>query len=402
MDNETEPTVNPTPNNIEPLAQKKEVDLGAILLPKKEVHDPLNAARADAGTLLKQEQTAELPKTPAPQIPLPPRNESIVQPLVTYQSDMQKYIQKNNVSNVTIAAAEAERRGKGDVAEPQKTRGSFWFKLGMIFLGSLLVGGTVGTLGYVVYQFRALPAATNPQAPVIAVDEVQNVFLSASETHTDALQKLSQAKDAVRLSVGLVAHLLPMSDTEELTPLDGKVFLGILAPTMPRELARSLLPTFLVGVHSFDRNQPFVILKTDSYEQAYSGMLAWESAMLRDLSPLFAEPLQPTPLEAPVFATTTATSSQTATSTASVASTTSTHSTTTVVIPAPQTTVLQSGFVDKILENHDTRVLQTNTGEVYFLWTFLDRGTILITTNQHTLREVILRTHEAPIIPDLQ
>ncbi len=406
MDKEIEPAQAPTtpaPTNPPPQSVKKEVDLGAILLPKKEVHDPLNAPRVEAGVLLKQEQTAELPKTPVTPLPTPPRNDSIVQPLETYQSDMQKYIQKNNVSNVTIAAAEAERRGKGEgvvVSTPQT--GSFWFKLGMIFLGSLLVGGAVGIVGYVVYQLQALPAAINPQAPVIAIDEVQTVAISPNDSHAAALDKLAKAKDVIKLSVGLVAHLVPISSTSTTqAPLDGKIFFGILAPNMPRELARTLLPTFLVGVHSFDRNQPFLLFKTDSYEQAYSGMLAWELAMLRDLSPLFVEPPQPAPVEAQTLATTTATTTQTATSTKSTASSTSTRSTTTVVLPAPVQTVLQSGFVDKILENHDTRLLQTSGGETYFLWTFLDRGTILITTNQNTLKEVILRTHEAPIIPAL-
>jgi len=402
MDKEPQPTqpqTPPTPNTA-PESPKKEVDLGSILLPKKEVHDPLNAPRAEAGALFKQEQGAQLPKTPAPQIPLPPRNDSIVQPLVTYQSDMQKYIQQNNVSNITIAAAEAERRGE-KIQTPAKHTGSFLFKLGMIFLGSLLVGGAIGLVGYVIYQFKVLPPATNLQAPVIAIDEVQNIPLSPSDTHAETIERLAKARDGLSLSVGLVAQLLPISSTTTPpTALDTKLFIGLLAPTMPRELSRTLLPTLLVGVHSFDRNQPFIILKTDSYEQAFSGMLAWESTMLQDLTPLFMQPTLPIPesTATTTLATTTATTTQATTTNQTTSSTTIVYSTTTLTVPGAQTSVLQTGFVDKILENHDTRVLQTSAGEVYMLWTFLDRGTILVTTNANTLKEVIVRTHEAPIV----
>ncbi len=400
MDKEIEtPTTPATPAPTSPQTppQKKEVDLGAILLPKKEVHDPLNAPRAEAGVLLKQEQTAALPKTAAPKVPLPPRNDSIVQPLVTYQSDMQKYIQQNNVSNVTIAAAEAERRGKNpDTRETPGQTGSFWFRLGMIFLGSLLLGGAVGLVGYVVYRSQALPAAVNPQAPVIAIDEVRMVPIATTDSRTTALDKLTQAKDAVALSLGLVAQLQPVSATSTpQTPMSARTLLPILTPAMPQELSRTLLPTFLLGVHAFDRNQPFLILKTDSYEQAFSGMLAWENTMHDDLLPLFAytpsEPIQMAPVV-------TATTTNTATTTAATSTSVSTHSTTTQILQ-PVQAVLPGAFLDKILENHDTRVLQNSNGDIYFLWTFIDRGTILITTNPHTLKEVIVRTHEAPIVP---
>lgn len=402
MDKETETPITPAtpaPTSPQTPPQKKEVDLGAILLPKKEVHDPLNAPRAEAGVLLKQEQTAALPKTAAPKVPLPPRNDSIVQPLVTYQSDMQKYIQQNNVSNVTIAAAEAERRGKNpDVGETPGQTGSFWFRLGMIFLGSLLLGGAVGLVGYVIYRSQALPAAVNPQAPIIAIDEVRTVPIATTDSRTGALNKLTQAKDAVALSLGLVAQLQPVLATSTAqTPMDARTLLPILTPGMPQTLSRTLLPTFLLGVHAFDRNQPFLILKTDSYEQAFSGMLAWESTMHDDLLPLFAytpsERIQMTP------ATTTATTTQiTATTTGATSTSVSTYSTTTQILQ-PVQTVLPGAFVDKIIENHDARVLQNNSSDVYFLWTFIDRGTILITTNPHTLKEVIVRTHEAPIVP---
>jgi UDP-N-acetylglucosamine transferase subunit ALG13 len=55
--------------------------------------------------------------------------------------------------------------------------------------------------------------------------------------------------------------------------------------------------------------------------------------------------------------------------------------------------------VDKIVENHDARVIQNNTGDVSLLWTFIDRNTLIITTNDATLREIISRLQTAPVTP---
>jgi hypothetical protein len=173
-----------------------------------------------------------------------------------------------------------------------------------------------------------------------------------------------------------------------------QTFFMQIAPNMPQTLTRTLLPTFLLGVHAYDGNQALLILKTDSYEQAFSGMLAWERTMRDDLLPLFAYTPPARITQENMLATTTATSTLAATSTQAQA--TSTATTTPEAAPSA---FLQTGFIDKIVENHDARVFQNNFGDVYFLWTFLDRGTIVITTNPNTLKEVILRTHEAPIVP---
>ena len=122
----------------------------------------------------------------------------------------------------------------------------------------------------------------------------------------------------------------------------------------------------MLGLHSFDENQAFVLLQVDSYETAYAAMLSWESNMQSDLLPFFTRTPSPN-----VQNTTTATSST----------------------PTP---AMPTDFVDKTLENHDTRTLYDAEGNIKLLWTFLDRNLILITTNQYTLREVVARLNVTP------
>jgi hypothetical protein len=59
--------------------------------------------------------------------------------------------------------------------------------------------------------------------------------------------------------------------------------------------------------------------------------------------------------------------------------------------------VIQTGFTDTIIENHDTRTLVGTDGAPQIMWTFIDRNTILIATDTRTVEEIISRLTTAPI-----
>jgi hypothetical protein len=98
-------------------------------------------------------------------------------------------------------------------------------------------------------------------------------------------------------------------------------------------------------------------------------MLAWEHTMYQDLTPLFARTPRPR-INDEEAATTT-----------------------------PPVQVLQTTFSDRVVENRDSRIVQNEAGDILLLWTFLDRSTIAITTNEHTLRELITRFTDISIVP---
>ena len=97
-------------------------------------------------------------------------------------------------------------------------------------------------------------------------------------------------------------------------------------------------------------------------------MLDWERTLNTDLLPLFSRNPSPKPQGAPAPASAT-----------------------------PQ--FLQTSFVDKVVENRDTRAYLNSAGDILLLWTFLGRNIILITTNEYTLREVLSRMSSAPVVP---
>ncbi len=374
----------PTPS-VPPPTGAGAVDLSKILLPKK---DPSvdSAQRVNAGALLQSEQTAVLtptaqPIAPAPQPkPAPQKDESVVRSVETYQGDIEKLVQNKNVSVVSIAAAEAGRREAGSIgaAAAQEDGGSPVARVALIIGGVLLL---LCTIGLVFFILRPVPSVEIPPAvasPFITVDETKVFTVPAGDLgHAAVINALDAQRQAISLSLGLIARLYlaeaSVSSSTALVPLTAQRVLSLLSPSMPDTLSRAVDPNqYLLAVHAYAGNQALLILKTTAYEQAFSGMLAWEGTMKQDLSPLFSYTPPAKIITSPV-----------ATSTA----------TTTPPVLA------QSGFVDKIVENHDARVVLDANGNIVLLWTFADRNTIVITTNEATLREIISRLNTASVVP---
>ncbi len=298
-----------------------------------------------------------------------------VSPLQTYRGDIEQVVHDGQgVSVVSIAAAEAARRGNEPLKqETKEEKNAKWNSLAMLAGGIALVLLAAGVLAAVFSRPTTVPIAEMPKAPFIFVDNTATVPLPADQGTRDMLMTYLQAARArTKLPVGLIEWLYVAwpATQEGAAPmqLSASEFLQILAPQAPPELLRTLSANYLVGVHSFEENQPFLLLQVDSYELAYKAMLDWERTLSTDLLPLFGRNPSPKPQGAPAPASTTV-------------------------------QFLQTNFTDKIAENRDTRSYLNSAGDILLLWTFLGRNTILITTNEYTLREVLSRISSAPVVP---
>ncbi len=335
-------------------------------------------------------------------VPQPPKPEpTLVKPLQTYQGDIESLVGEKQISVVNIAAAEATRRGQKPIEAAQaplnQAASRAWLHTaGIIAAGVALLAVAGGVGVYIFIRMQPVPLAQQSPAPFILVDDTTTVTFKPGDLRQEIMQALVQAKSNIALSLGLVARIqvakpTPLNDGT-LQEVGAPEFLQALAPSIPPTLLRTLVPQMLLGVHSFDENQAFMILKVDSYDTAYAGLLAWEGSMRGDLSPLFVRTpavratAQAPVVPAPVVAVGTSTASSTSMASSTPAATT----------PAP-TQYLGGNFIDQIVENHDARVVLNAQGDILLLWTFLDSSTVIITTNELTLREVISRLSQSNI-----
>ncbi len=408
------------------------VDFDKLVLPKKQGAPSVDSAqRINAGLLFEQERAAgaeglvtvgglpsdgaatsgDLPagKSPypegtSPSAPAPKQEQPLVKPLQTYQSDVESLVQTQNVSVVGIAAAEADKRAEKPL-EPtlppgyaSKGHRGLWLSLAAIVLLTLTVGGGA----YIYVRLQPVPASVALPAPFILVDDTATIEVTGNDGRSAVMSKLTGARDSLGLSLGLVGRLQLVKKTalgDALQEVGAPEFLQLIAPRVPPELVRTLEPQMLIGVHNYAALEPFMILKADSFETAYSGMLAWESTMQADLYPLFSRvpPVHAKPKAAAPVATQAATSTASSTSPLGAqASTTSGTASSTPALRAPRFS--QGNFIDQIVGNRDARAVLNEDGDILLLWTMLDRSTIVITTNESTLREVISRLSQASVI----
>lgn len=125
--------------------------------------------------------------------------------------------------------------------------------------------------------------------------------------------------------------------------------LSVLSWQMPMSLRRNIED---INFGLWRGEDPFIILKTESFDIALSGMLNWEKNISQDLAPLFGTPVTRT------FDPNSREASQTK--------------------PAY--------FIDSVLDNLDVRILRDELYKDRIVYSFIDKNTILITKSTDSFR----------------
>ena len=150
----------------------------------------------------------------------------------------------------------------------------------------------------------------------------------------------------------------PVWEAKKLYPkiiLTPTQFLTLFETRTTPAFLRSLTDSLLVGVTVGTENHTFLLIKSNSYPNSFSGMLTWERGMFDDMKDFFS-------------------------------------------IPANSVTNI-SLFKDKVVKNQDTRVLVDDTGKTVLLYTFLgsNQDLLLITNNEAVVGIVADRLTQAKL-----
>jgi hypothetical protein len=196
---------------------------------------------------------------------------------------------------------------------------------------------------------------------------------TTGQDRTALLQSLTRIRDSVSLPLGQVMEIVLIEhivlndvDTGQTRSVTGKEFLQRVNARAPSTLVRTVLDSFIIGVHAQARQEPFIVLRAGYHENAFSGMLLWEETMDADLSPFFGAPVV---REEESLPQTTGTSSS-------------------EFNPTTIDTRDLGTFDDATIANTATRVLRDAGGTIRMVWAMPDTSTIIITTNPQTFEEI--------------
>lgn len=253
----------------------------------------------------------------------------------TYQTDVEDALKRDNVSKSKIFVAEQERREERQIAAAPKTSGfSFNFR-SIVFAILFLIAGGMAAYFFIIRSHQpAVPqkVETTPEQSIISYESFVPINLQNSDrlplTSAIAEQKQKYSSTGIEIvSFGLTSEH----------------FLNIIAPNMSGTFVRSLDPSFAFGFVSKDTatepTRSFLVLKTDEYSTSRGSLLSEEPFLQQEIGDIF---------------------------------------------DIPDTEGLT--FKDKVIDNHDARVLVDDQNNEYFLYSFLDSSTLVFAEDDDTFK----------------
>ncbi|MFZ1987699.1 MAG: hypothetical protein WAV21_01535 [Minisyncoccia bacterium] len=307
------------------------------------------------------------PTLPPENLPGAPKATPAPERLHTYTSDFSNEIDTKRASTFSVLAAQADAGGLPESATAANpNRGLLYALLTTI----LVVGGSTGLYFAYRYASNNAPVSLTPSSvsSLISADDktsIEGTGVNLLNAFHDAAE-VSLPEGSVRVIYLSIATTTLTGETHILKP--GGALVAALHLPAPDILLRNIGEESTVGVvHAGGENRAFFILRANSYERTFAGMLSWEATIGQDLSFLYP-PYAELSVETPV-----ATSTSAATT--------------------PKSTVakLPPGFVDEIVANHDVRALKDGNGLTLLLYGYKDQKTLIIARDEAAFTTLLNR-----------
>lgn len=150
---------------------------------------------------------------------------------------------------------------------------------------------------------------------------------------------------------------------EGVTSLSASQFIDKLETNMPAVIKRSLIDRFMLGIYGEKEGQKttFVALSTDFFQNAFAGMLMWEEDALADDLALLLNFKNKARRDD--FSTTT----------------------------ASEYFNIRGTYSDRIIKNRDVREFRSPDGQLLFLYSFINKETLLLTTTESAFIALVER-----------
>lgn len=249
-----------------------------------------------------------------------------------------------------------------------------------IVVSAILVLLGIGSLvGFYLLQKKP-PTLSTPSPVDQTIISFSNKEIIPIENlgREELIVKINAIKDAQGGSDNQITYIaLTKQVDNEAVPVSLTEFLAILKTSIPPATLRSFKNQFMLGMEYNGRNQPFIIIKLSSFDNAFAGMLAWEKTLNSDLGVIFSRRSIPITSNTPT------------------ASTDENQSSTTPPTTQPVTRIVNtdananSNFEDVTIQNKDARVLKNSRGEEVMLYSFLDQNTLLITSGASSFHDIL-------------
>jgi len=274
----------------------------------------------------------------------------------TFRSDAVEAARSRGHSLAQIVLSEQAKRERAETVQKKR------LGINVLLLGlgaTLIITGIV--LAFFAFSRESIKKEEQPYVPtsqeLILTNYQEKIGLTARFTGEEIRAAIAKEIETSTMQINNIKSIYftktvsGVKDGVEVSE-EGLVglteLLGVAGSNIPQALLRSFDESFMFGLYSFVENRPFIILKTNAYENAFAGMLAWEKTMLKDLAYLF-------------------------------------------VFNSAEQEMSGQKFRDIIIKNLDARIIEDANKNPVLLYSFIARDTLVIATNKTTFDEIIKR-----------
>ncbi|OHA17265.1 MAG: hypothetical protein A3C79_03005 [Candidatus Taylorbacteria bacterium RIFCSPHIGHO2_02_FULL_45_28] len=367
-------------------------------------------------------QFAKVPEIPQQNRQIPEATpQNIAKPVRTYESDVAEVMSHKKISTASIAIAESQKQQGSEIISDE-VPSHIGRKITMTIVGLLLlVGGAYGA--YYLYSNSALapiiPAVQPQKATPGFIPSVDQIVITIDNQNPMSIRRhILNEISGIRTPDTIIEFIITKKDaTGSLSRVSAPDIIKTFEINAPDILSRSLAESWMFGVYNDINNNKniFIVGTTNFFQNAFAGMLQWERVMADDLRQyLYSDTIvgisnNPTPISTttnnmligidsilPLAGTATATN----TSILILATSTNTTGSSTVEIVEPlrQYLTIRGRFEDRIIKNKDVRAFRADTGEILFLYSFIDNTHLVFTKKESTLIEILNKLEKQSFI----
>ena len=275
----------------------------------------------------------------------------------TYKTDVENLVKKQKLSLIKMvtAQADADKRELFELnpkKETKKRKSNFMSLIPAISFSLIFIGIVALSASYYVY-FTPSPQPSLPQSYKTFFFTDKTETLDITEKTPESIKRaLITLRDTSFYPKGSVVNMVLVTSSQEvLQPITLRKFFEIFNARFPEEYKNYLSDNFMFGWYSSgDKNLPFLVIKTSSFDYTFAGLLNWEDKMEDDFYPIF-----------------------------------------TVDSISIKEKYGGTKFTDSTLANVDVRVQKDSKGQVRLIYGFVKNDTVLITVGVTPFVEITKR-----------
>lgn len=286
-------------------------------------------------------------------------------PIRTYESDVADAMARKKTSVVTMAIAEAEKKtGTESISNKQPSHAGR--KVFMVLVSLILIAVGLGGGYYLYLQSPLAPQKTitvATQIPSLIAPDSQKIVSFNNLSKEQIVSSVRSAYEQSEGEIGKIYEIIPTQSISSTTVrFTAQDLIAKMDFDMPDTLKRSLTDRWMLGVYGGEAQKiPFIILTTDFFQNTFAGMLEWEDSMPEEMAD-FLDYRQK-------------------------AETNRDMGTSTIAAYF----AIKGQFEDRIVRNRDVREFRDGTGDLLLLYSFLDEDTVVISTSESVLGDLIDR-----------